>query len=277
MTDQLPQEFPEDPTLKNKVPQKIARAGLDVAGAVPLIGGIFSAISSAWSEQEQEKVNNFFRSWLQMLADEIKEKEKTVVEILMRLDLQDEKIRERMSSPEYQSLLKKGFRDWAAAESEQKRQIVRNILSNAAASDIVGDDVIRLFLDWIKNYSEFHILIISKVYNSGGITRVEIWDQLGKGDVREDSAEADLFKLLIRDMSTGGVIRQESETDGAGNFLRDRPIKRPKGYATPRTKKSAFDDKDTYVLTQLGQQFVHYALTDLPLKIEAPKDQADKK
>jgi hypothetical protein len=264
----------DDPTQKDTGPQKVVRAALDIAGSIipiPGVGGVFSAISGAWSEYEQEQVNKFFRSWLQMLADEIKEKERTVVEIMMRLDMQDEKIRERMSSSEYKSLLKKAFRDWAAAESEEKRQIVRNILSNAAATDIVGDDVIRLFLEWIKIYNEFHIKIISKVYNSGGITRAGIWDEIGKGEVREDSAEADLFKLLIRDLSTGGVIRQETETDGAGNFLRDRPVKRQKGYRASSTRKSAFDDEDTYVLTQLGQQFVHYALTDLPLKIEAPK------
>jgi hypothetical protein len=271
MNDKDPKQL-EDPTGKNNTPEKIIRAGLNIAGGVPVVGGVFSAVSGAWSEHEQEKVNNFFRSWLQMLADEIKEKERTVVEILMRLDLNDEKIRDRMNGPEYQSLLKKAFRDWAAAESEQKRQIVRNILSNAAATDIVSDDIIRLFLDWIKTYSEFHIQIVSKIYNSGGITRAKIWEQLGKGEVMESSAEADLFKLLIRDLSTGGMIRQETEIDIAGNFLRDMPIKRPKGYTASRTKKSAFDDEDTYVLTQLGQQFVHYALTDLPLKIEAPKD-----
>ena len=271
MTNRTPQDLSEDRTEKSNTPQKIIRAGLDIAGAVPVVGGIFSAVSGAWSEREQEKVNKFFRSWLQMLADEIKEKEKTIIEILMRLDLQDEKIRERMGSPAYQSLLKKGFRDWAAAESEEKRKIVRNILSNAAATDLVSDDIVRLFLEWIKNYSEFHIQIVSQIYNSGGITRAGIWDRLGKEEVREDSAEADLFKLLIRDLSTGGVIRQETETDYAGNFLRKQATKRPKGYSAPRTVKSAFDDEDTYVLTQLGTQFVHYALTELPPKIEAPK------
>jgi len=30
----------------------------------------------------------------------------------------------------------------------------------------------------------------------------------------------------------------------------------------------AFDDEDLYELSELGQQFVHYAMTDLPLKIE---------
>lgn len=31
--------------------------------------------------------------------------------------------------------------------------------------------------------------------------------------------------------------------------------------------KSSFDDEDQYELTSLGQQFVHYAMTDLPLKL----------
>jgi hypothetical protein len=31
--------------------------------------------------------------------------------------------------------------------------------------------------------------------------------------------------------------------------------------------KCAFDDTESDELTQLGQQFVHYAMTDLPLKL----------
>jgi hypothetical protein len=31
--------------------------------------------------------------------------------------------------------------------------------------------------------------------------------------------------------------------------------------------QSAFDDQESYELTQLGAQFVHYAMTDLPIKI----------
>ena len=31
--------------------------------------------------------------------------------------------------------------------------------------------------------------------------------------------------------------------------------------------KSAFDTDELYELTALGQQFIHYAMTDLPLKI----------
>ena len=75
-----------------------------------------------------------------MLEDEIKEKEATMIEILARLNLQDKKIQERVKSKEYQSLIRKTFREWSGAESEEKRKFIRNILSNAAATDLTSDE-----------------------------------------------------------------------------------------------------------------------------------------
>ncbi|MDE2259750.1 MAG: hypothetical protein KGK17_05430, partial [Betaproteobacteria bacterium] len=67
---------------------KAIRGALQVAsGAVPLLGGILSAIAGAWSEKEQARVNKFFEQWVRMLEEEIQEKEATVVEIMARLDL----------------------------------------------------------------------------------------------------------------------------------------------------------------------------------------------
>jgi hypothetical protein len=254
---------------------KITRGALQViGGAVPLGGGILSAIAGAWSEAEQDRFNRFFEYWIQMLKDEMKEKEQTVFEIMARLDLQDEEIAKRVESKDYQSLLKKAFREWAGTESETKREYVRNILANAAASRVSSDDVVRLYIDWLKNYSELHFRVVGAVYNSGGITRGEIWTKIGKGEVREDSADADLYKLLIRDLSTGGIIRQHRDTDYHGNFIAKTPERRPKG-SGPKPIVSAFDNNEGYELTELGSQFVHYAMTDLPPKIafseEIPK------
>lgn len=248
---------------------KAARGALQVAsGAIPVVGGILSALAGAWSEREQAKVNKFFEQWVRMLEDEIREKEATVIEIMSRLDLQDEKVSARVESKEFQSLVKKTFRDWAGVESEQKRVLIRNILSNAAASAISSDDVVRMFIDWIGQYSELHFQVIGAIYNSGGITRGAIWRKIGKGRVREDSADADLYKLLFRDLSTGGVIRQHRETDYRGNFIAKPAAKRTGGSTGgPKTLASAFDDEDQYELTELGQQFVHYAMTELTARI----------
>jgi len=237
---------------------KVIRGALQVAGgAVPVVGGMLSAIAGAWSEKEQAKVNRFFDLWVRMLEEEIREKEATVIEIMARLDLQDERIAARVESREFQSLVKKTFRDWAGAESEDKRVLIRNLLSNAAASTVSSDDVVRMFIDWIGQYSELHFKVIGAIYNSNGITRGGVWRKIGKGQVREDSADADLYKLLFRDLSTGGVIRQHKETDYRGNFIAKPAAKRTAGSAAGRTLTSAFDDEDQYELTELGQQFVH--------------------
>ena len=245
---------------------KVGRGALQVvSGAIPLVGGLLAALAGAWSEREQARVNKFFEQWIKMLEEEIREKEATVVEIMARLDLQDEKIAQRVESKEYQSLVKKTFREWSGAESEAKRVLIRNILANAACASIASDDVVRLFIDWINQYSELHFQVIAAIYNSNGISRGAIWKKIGKGDVREDSADADLYKLLFRDLSTGSVIRQHREKDYYGNFLSKPSGKKGSG---TQTLKSAFDEEELYELTELGQQFVHYAMTDLPPRIE---------
>lgn len=268
MSDDIHQEV--NPPNPGKL-AKTGQLGLEVAGGlIPFAGGFLSAASSAWSGSDQGRINDFFTHWVQMLKDEILEKEQTIFEIAQRLDLQDEKIAARMDSKAYQSLLKKAFREWSAAESESKRQYVRNIIANAAATEVVSDDVVKLFLDWLNTYSEFHFQVISAVYNDSGITRGGIWQKLGKQSVREDSADADLYKLLIRDLSMGGIIRQHVERDYMGNPVRRATVRAPKG-SGPKPPVSAFDVSEPYELTELGQQFVHYAMTDLPLRIEAPE------
>jgi hypothetical protein len=253
---------------------KYSRGALQaIGGGIPFAGGVFSAIAGAWSEGEQEKVNRFFEHWVRMLQDELKEKEDTIIEIMSRIDLQDEAISERVESKEYQSLVKKTFREWAGAESEEKRVFIRNILSNAATSQVSSDDVVRLYIDWISQYSEMHFQVIGAVYNSDGISRGVIWRKIGKGQVREDSADADLYKLLFRDLSTGGIIRQHREIDGYGNFVQKQTFKKPKGSGR-KPPVSAFDENEGYDLTDLGKQFVHYAMSELPPKIEfKPEDE----
>lgn len=253
---------------KNDNLGKISRGTLQaVGGAIPFAGGFLSAIAGVWSEHEQQKANRFFEHWIRMLQDEIKEKEQTIIDIMARLDLADEEISKRVESSEYQSLIRKTFREWSGAESNEKRKYIRNILVNAASCQVSSDDVVRMYIDWINQYSEMHFQVIAAVYNSDGITRGQIWIKIGKGDVREDSADADLYKLLFRDLSTGGIIRQHRKKDRFGNFIAKASTRRPKG-SGPKPPVSAFDNDEEYELTALGQQFIHYAMTDLPLKID---------
>lgn len=264
MNDLIPNSEP-NPVVSGSGPKVVRGVMQAVGGAIPFAGGILAAIAGAWSENEQAKVNQLFNHWITMIHDEIREKEQTVVEIMARIDLQDERISNRIESNEFQRLLKKSFRDWAGVESEEKRQYIRNILANAACTTLSSDDVVKLFLDWISTYSELHFLVIAAIYNSNGIGRGEIWLKIGKDPVRENSAYADLYKLLIRDLSMGGIIRQHREVDYCGNFLQKAPVK--KASNGDKVLTSAFDNSEKYELTELGKQFVHYAMTDLPVRI----------
>lgn len=242
---------------------KLGRAGLNAAsGLVPFLGGILAAIAAHWGEKEQENANNVLRQWVQMLEDELREKAVTISEVIARLDMQDEETLNRVESEEYQSLLKKSFRKWSSIDSESKRHKIRNILSNAASSSLVSDDVVSLFIDWIEQYSDFHFEVVGQIYQNTGITRGTIWENLNKSNVREDSAEADLYKMLIRDLSMGSVIRQHRQTDYHGNFVKKEVRPSPKGQGN-RTMVSAFDRSEQYELTELGKQFVHYAMNEL--------------
>src|ERR1700726_834588 len=131
-------------------------------------------------------------------------------------------IDERIQSEGYLQLVRRAFRVWDEASTEEKRRYVGNVVANAAGTRLCSDDVIRLFLDWLNTYHESHFAVIRGIYNKQGVSRFEIWDEIYGQLPREDSAEADLFRFLIRDLSTGGVIRQERETNRAGQFLRKR-------------------------------------------------------
>ena len=247
---------------------KIARFALAALGSVPIIGGVISGKGGTWSEKEQDEFNQLLGVWLKLQEDEIKEIGKTLVEIMIRVDKTDDKIRERIESPEYLKLLKKCFRDWSAAESEYKRILIRNLLVNAASSNICGDDIIRLFIEWIERYTDEHFKVIGAVYNSSGITRKGIWAKIDGEDVREDSAKADLFKLIISDLCIGRIIRQHRQIDYYGNYLKNSA---QNSKATSKVMKSAFDDIEQYELSELGKWFVHYTMNEVVPKIEFKK------
>src|SRR5262249_31676162 len=115
---------------------------------------------------------------------------------------------------------------------------------------------------------EAHFAVIREVYKNPGPTRYDIWTAVyGQQIPRDDAAEADLFKMLIRDLSTGGVIRQARETDAQGRFRRKTgPPRR-----TPNTgvMESEFEDTKQYFLTELGKQFVHYTINEVVALLES--------
>lgn len=246
---------------KRRVFSKLIGAAL---GTIPWVGGFLSAAESFKSESSQVKKNELYEQWLQEHSKKIENLRDTLIDIVQRLNEFSEEIDERIESEEYLNIVRKGFRAWDYSDTSEKRDLIRKLLTNAGAYKLVPDDLISLFLDWINLYHETHFAVIKVIFQNPRITRFQIWQKLNGARVREDSLEADLFKLLIRDLSMGSVIRQARVIDYEGNFFKKSP---QRGNRSSSTYKSAFDNEEVYELTELGKQFVHYTMNEVVSRI----------
>jgi hypothetical protein len=242
--------------------RKYARFLIAALGSIPWIGGFIAASASLTAEREQQGINDLQQVWLQEHKEKIAELRDALNDIFNRLDNFGDQIQQRIESQEYLALVRKTFRSWDEADTQEKKQMLKRLIMNAGAIQLCDDDLIRLFLHWVELYHETHFVVVRAIYRSHRITRGELWNAIrGKPRPREDSYEADLFKYLIRDLSTGGVVRQERQTDGHGNFMKkESPARRQ---FAGNVMKSAFDDTEYYVLTDLGSKFVHYVMEDV--------------
>lgn len=244
---------------RKRIFKKIFGAAL---GSIPWVGGFLNAIVDFNSDESQLKNNELYKQWLEEHSSKMLLLGETLTEVTKRLNEFPEEIDERIESEEFLQIVRKSFRTWDESETNEKRDLIRKLLTNSGTQQLIPDDLIRLFLDWINLYHEIHFSVIKTIYENSGITRYEIWQKLNGNFVREDSLEADLFKMLIRDLSTGGVVRQHRATDYHGNFLKKSTRKAPSG-----TYKSAFDNQESYELTELGKHFVHYTMNEVVTRI----------
>ena len=259
-----------DDVLSGDRKKKYGRFVFAALGSIPWVGGIIAASSALHAEKEQGQINEMVGLWLDEHHEKINLLGSTIQQIVDRLeqfeeDMADEVTR-RLSDNNYLSLVRQGFYAWDRASTDEKREYIRRCLTNAAATRICSDDVIRIFLGWIDKYDEAHFSVIRALYQNRGATRAYIWDQIHGVEVREDSAEADLFKLLIFDLNTGHVLRQIRDKNMHGQFL----SKRSKAQQPRKTVlESAFENTKPYELTELGSQFVHYVMSEVAPKIGA--------
>jgi len=227
--------------------------------SVPWVGGLIAAAASFYGEKDQSKVNVLQRQWLEEHRERLKDLGAAISEVTERLEQFGDEVKERLESEEYLGIVRQAFRVWDQADTKEKRRLVQQVLAHAGSASITSDDVVRLFIQWIELYHEAHFAVIREVFKNSGSTRADIWIAIHGQQVREDSAEADLFKMLIRDLSTGGVIRQRRETTYDGHYVKRKPASR----TGTSMMKSAFDDTDPYELTELGSQFVHYTMNEI--------------
>lgn len=260
------------PGRRQRIMEAIALAAM---GSVPWVGGVLAAAATFKFDESSVQGDKLRNQWLQEHHEKLRQLRATLEQMASRFEGLGEEIDDRIESDDYLALVRKTFREWDQADTEQKRKLLVQLITNAAGTRICSDDILRLFLDWVKSYHEAHFAVIREIYKNPGPTRYEIWVAVyGEPVPRDDSAEADLFRMLIRDLNLGGVIRQPRESDASGRFKKKTTP--PRRHSAPSTLESAFEDTKQYVLTELGKQFVHYTMSELVNRLPgAPTSTSD--
>lgn len=181
------------PSDRRKIIEKFILAAL---GSIPWVGGFMSAAASYKTEQRSVQTDNLQTQWLEEHARKIGALMAALQDVVERFESLGSQIDERIQSDDYLTLVRRAFRTWDRADTQEKRRYVGNLVANAAGTRLCSDDVVRLFIDWLDQYHEAHFAVIREIYKNPSTTRFKIWEAIHGERPREDSAEADLFKLL---------------------------------------------------------------------------------
>jgi hypothetical protein len=140
--------------------------------------------------------------------------------------------------------------------------MIRRLLSHAAEMPDPDYNLFNLFFDWLSRYNELHFRFIRSLKEQGTATKLQIWEGMGGSRVRDDSAEADVFGCLFKDLNLGHIVRKAGGRDSSGRRVRAKAVKRNSPYL-----KSVLDDIDPQELTAVGELFTHYAMSELTPKL----------
>jgi hypothetical protein len=98
---------------------------------------------------------------------------------------------------------------------------------------------------------------------AGGVARALSAENLGEFHMMKDFSDEQRYDRWEEQR----LNRQHRETDYSGRVLAKPTRKRPPAPKGPdKIMKSAFDNEEQYELTALSEQFVHYAMMELPPK-----------
>ena len=165
--------------------------------AIPWAGQILSARKEFVGDPEQAEINELYKEWLKVHKSKVHSLMVSLDDVAGRLETIPDQLDERINSESYLALVRRAFKSWDQSETKEKQEYIVNLISNAASTNLCPDDLIRLFNDWIDTYHEIHFKVIRAIYQKKGITRLGIWGSVSAEIPKENSAEADLFKLLI--------------------------------------------------------------------------------
>src|SRR5882762_125166 len=107
--------------------RKYSRFVMAALGSIPWVGGLIAAAASLSAEKDQQKISDLQRLWLDEHKGKVQELGNTLNDIFGRLDNFGPEVQERIESPEYLALVRKSFRSWDEADTEEKKRMLKKL------------------------------------------------------------------------------------------------------------------------------------------------------
>jgi hypothetical protein len=107
---------------------------LAALSSIPWVGGYISALASFKIDEASVRENELQTEWLEEHHKKLERLKKTLAEVEMRFLALGPSIEERIESEEYLTLVRKAFRVWDAADTEEKRLYVANVVTNSGGA-----------------------------------------------------------------------------------------------------------------------------------------------
>ena len=126
--------------LKGAERRKYTRFLVSALGSIPWVGSFFGASAALNAEEDQGQFNELHRQWLEEHQEKMDDLCRTLSEIIKRIEDFGDEVKDRLESPEYLTLTRKGFRIWDQADTDEKRDLVRRLLTNSCATELCTDD-----------------------------------------------------------------------------------------------------------------------------------------
>ena len=159
------------PSTRRRIIEKFILAAL---GSIPWVGGFISALAEMKLEKDEIKQDSLQSMWLEEHRRKLELLSETLNGIGTRFESLGSEIEERIQDEKYLDLVRRAFRVWDRADTDEKRKYVSNLVTNASATTLCSDDIIRLFIDWLDLYHEAHFAVIREIYRHPRCTRYDL-------------------------------------------------------------------------------------------------------
>jgi hypothetical protein len=116
------------PSRKRRIFEAIALAAL---GSIPWLGGVISAAASYSAVESEVQRQDLLREWLQEHHEKLQQLRLTLERMVVRLEGFGQEVEERITSEAYLTLVRKTFREWDVADTEEKRRFLVQLITNA--------------------------------------------------------------------------------------------------------------------------------------------------